>query len=133
MSIFAGNACTTIDSDITLEVTISGIKKEVGEIRIALYDKDNEFLSEKDINDYRVVPVDGTSVKCKFQVKEAGNYAMALVHDINSNGTMDFNLVGWPKEPYAFSNNPGVWLRAPTFEECAIKVNGNESIVINMK
>ena len=57
---------------------------------------------------------------------------MALIQDLNGNEDLDFNFIGFPKEPYAFSNNPGIWYRAPTFEECAIKVTENQTIEIKM-
>jgi uncharacterized protein (DUF2141 family) len=34
-----------------------------------------------------------------------GEYAIKLYHDENENGKMDRNMMGIPKEDYAFSNN----------------------------
>ena len=48
--------------EIDLQVKITGISKLKGEIRIAIYSEDNEFLSGVDIIDYRVIPADSTTV-----------------------------------------------------------------------
>ena len=34
-----------------------------------------------------------------------GRYAISLYHDKNSNGKLDKNVMGIPREAYAFSNN----------------------------
>jgi uncharacterized protein (DUF2141 family) len=120
------------DADMNLDVTISGIKKTTGEIRIAIYSKKNEFPSEKDIYDFRIVPVKGSEVTCTFVVKEKGEYAMALIHDVNSSGNLEYNWVGYPLEPFGFSNNPRVIFKAPTFEECAVNVEKNTKIEIRL-
>ncbi|WP_235296411.1 DUF2141 domain-containing protein [Portibacter marinus] len=130
---FNENVAEMSISEYKVDVAITGINKMEGDIRIAIYSSNEEFLSEKDIMDFRIVPVDGSTVNCQFKVNEKGQYAMALVHDLNRNGKMDVNFFGWPKEPYAFSKNPGIWFRAPTFEECAIQVDGDERIEIKMK
>ena len=45
----------------------------------------------------------------------AGEYAIKIFHDVNSNGQLDTNFAGLPIEPYAFSNNargrfgPATW------------------------
>jgi uncharacterized protein (DUF2141 family) len=125
-------AAPAVESNINLDVTISGITKSKGEIRIAIYSKDHDFPSEKDILDFRIVPVKGNKVQCSFQVKEKGTYAMALIHDVNGSGKLDYNWVGFPSEPFGFSNNPKVIFKAPTFEECAVEVVSDTKIEIKL-
>ncbi len=122
-----------VQERINLDIEITGIKKMQGDIRIAIYSQENEFPSREDIMDFRVIPVAGKTVKCSFVVDKKGSYAIALLHDLNRSGDMDFNFVGWPKEPYAFSNNPGIWYREPTFDECAIEVLSDRKVEIKMK
>jgi len=44
-----------------------------------------------------------------------GDYAVAAIHDENSNHKLDKNMFGWPLEGFGFSNNPHVGLKAPNF------------------
>jgi uncharacterized protein (DUF2141 family) len=51
-----------------------------------------------------------------------GRYAIAALHDENSNHKLDKNMMGWPKEGFGFSNNPKVNLSAPSFDKAAMQV-----------
>lgn len=51
-----------------------------------------------------------------------GRYAIAALHDENSNHKLDRNMVGFPKEGFGFSNNPKVGLSAPGFDKAAMQV-----------
>ncbi len=132
LSSFFATEPPVIEAEMNLDVTISGIKKSTGEIRIAIYSISNEFPSENDIFDFRIVPVNGSKVSCTFQVQEIGEYAMALIHDVNSSGNLDYNWIGYPLEPFGFSNNPKVVFKAPTFKECAVKVDRHTKIEIRL-
>ena len=53
---------------------------------------------------------------------QLGQYALAAYQDANSNGKLDKNLVGVPKESYAFSgSNLSKW-KQPTFQDSAFTV-----------
>ena len=118
---------------MTIEVIVLGVNQIKGDLRVALYSEDNEFPSKSDILDYRILPVGEKIEKIKFQVKSKGKYAIAVVHDISKNGKMDFNLVGYPKEPYGFSRNPKIWYREPLFDECSFQVSKNMTLRIELK
>lgn len=49
-----------------------------------------------------------------------GNYAIAAIHDENSNHKLDRNFLGVPKEGFGFANNPHVILTAPKFAQAEI-------------
>jgi uncharacterized protein (DUF2141 family) len=51
-----------------------------------------------------------------------GNYAVAAIHDENSNAHLDRNLFGIPKEGFGFANNPHVALSAPGFKAALVHV-----------
>lgn len=51
-----------------------------------------------------------------------GNYAVAAIHDENSNHKLDRNFLGIPKEGFGFANNPRVMLRAPDFRNALVRV-----------
>jgi uncharacterized protein (DUF2141 family) len=51
-----------------------------------------------------------------------GDYAVAAIHDENSNARLDRNLIGVPKEGFGFANNPHVGLVPPAFEKAIVHV-----------
>ena len=66
-------------------------------------------------------PFTGDKATTELQLP-AGRYAIAALHDENSNHKLDRNMIGWPKEGFGFSNNPKVNLSAPSFEAAAMQV-----------
>ncbi len=84
-------------------LTITGIQKIEGEIRIAMFDSKEKYT--KDPLHAVVLPVDSTVVEWSVDALPYGEYAIAIYHDKNTNGKLDTNLLGIPKEDYGFSNN----------------------------
>ena len=123
----------TKPENFTIEVVVLGVNQIKGDLRIALYSEENEFLSKSDIYDFRIIPVRDLTEKIIFKVNSKGKYAIAVVHDISENGKLDFNLVGYPKEPYGFSRNPGVWYREPLFTECSFQLSRATVINVELK
>lgn len=66
-------------------------------------------------------PFSGNKATTDLQLP-AGRYAIAALHDENSNHKLDRNMIGWPKEGFGFSNNPKVNLSAPSFDTAAMQV-----------
>jgi uncharacterized protein (DUF2141 family) len=48
-----------------------------------------------------------------------GTYALAVIHDQDSNGKLSSNAVGYPIEKFGFSNNPKVYFSPPSFEKAS--------------
>ena len=76
--------------------------------------------------------VTGETVRVIFANLEAGDYAVMLFHDANSNGELDSNMLGIPSEGYGFSNNVGRFGK-PDFEEAMFTVTGETAIEINLR
>jgi uncharacterized protein (DUF2141 family) len=66
-------------------------------------------------------PFTGDKATLELQLPP-GRYAIAVLHDENSNHKLDRNFVGWPKEGFGFSNNPKVNLSSPSFDTAAIQI-----------
>jgi uncharacterized protein (DUF2141 family) len=88
-------------SYFTLEIT--GILPAEGEIRIAMFASEEDYTKEP--VHAVVIPVDSTMVQWHLDSLPFGDYAIAVYHDKNTNGKLDTNLLGIPKERYGFSNN----------------------------
>ncbi len=91
----------------TLLVTVNGMKAGEGNLRIAVFDEahrdefpDGEYLLGV------AVPATGEKMTVDISNVESGDYAIAIIQDLNENETLDKNFLGIPKEPYGFS---GKW------------------------
>ncbi|MDZ3832370.1 MAG: DUF2141 domain-containing protein [Sphingopyxis sp.] len=65
-------------------------------------------------------------------VLRAGTYAIAVVHDENSNNKMDKALF-LPREGFGFSRNPTITTGPPSFKAASFVVNGDVNQTIRMK
>ena len=102
--------------------------KSTGIIRIAFYKKENKFADEKNFAFTKEVkPPKTGEATLTFTDIPAGEYGLALYQDSNGNKKLDTNLVGYPKEPFAFSQNIKPKFSAPTYEECKITFNANNT------
>jgi uncharacterized protein (DUF2141 family) len=115
-----------------LRIEVSNIANNKGLIEFALYKNPDVFTQAgKTHRLYRLDAQKGT-VSHTFKDLEAGKYAIVVYHDENHNKICDKNFFGIPTEAYAFSNNMRPKLSAPSFEECAIKLQQDRSIDIKM-
>jgi uncharacterized protein (DUF2141 family) len=115
-----------------LRIEVSNIANNKGLIEFALYKNPDVFTQAgKTHRLYRLDAQKGT-VSHTFKDLEAGKYAIVVYHDENHNKICDKNFFGIPTEAYAFSNNLRPKLSAPSFEECAVKLQQNRSIDIKL-
>lgn len=67
---------------------------------------------------YQLKPGGRPSATITIRNLAYGEYVVAVFQDLNGNGKLDTGLVGFPKEPYCFSNNYKPRFRAPRFDDC---------------
>lgn len=106
----------------TLIVEIKGINTIKGDIRVALYNSQEDFPSDTFFKG-TVKKVDGVSVRVVFEDVPHGRYAMSVFQDENQNGKLDTGLFGIPKEPYGFSNDVMGTFGPPSFEDATVVHN----------
>jgi len=114
-----------------LTVIVSGCKSQKGQIFIALYDNQNDFpvFGKQLIGE--IVPL-SKKPRNEFTIKKLPHktYAIAVFHDINSNGKLDRNALGLPLEPYGFSNNARSTFSAPSFSQASFLHEKEQSIPV---
>ena len=114
-------------------VTVNGISKSTGKIRIQSYRAtDAEWLEKgKWLNRIEAPARAGTMRFC-MPVPATGSYGIAVRHDVNNNGKTDIMSDGG-----AMSNNPSLNifnLGKPSYKKVAINVGpGVEAISITMR
>lgn len=102
----------------SLALNIQNLETAGGEVHIALFGSEADFMETEKRIVGLVVPVKSREpLQVTLGNFPFGSYAVAIFHDLNGNGELDKNSFGIPAEPYAFSNNPRVKWRAPTFRE----------------
>jgi uncharacterized protein (DUF2141 family) len=115
-----------------LAITIPNLKSSKGVIQIGIYNNKETFPHADE--QYKVIFIDVGSFSGTCIIKDLpkGEYAVAIMHDENSDKICNTNFLGFPKEGYGFSNNIKPIFSAPTFNECKIDLNRNLSITIGM-
>ncbi|HMQ07027.1 MAG TPA: DUF2141 domain-containing protein [Saprospiraceae bacterium] len=122
-----------IQAQWTLSVELEDIKHETGKIFVAIYDNSLSFRNENLVIRDTILPINKFTGRILFNNMPSGEYAVTLFHDVNDNGKLDTNILGIPKEPYGFSNNPAIRMKAPNFEKCKFTMNSDLLISIIMK
>jgi uncharacterized protein (DUF2141 family) len=108
----------------TLVIKVEGIKSVDGKIGLLLFNHADGFPDQEESAILKKeVHVKGSEVEITLESLPFGNYAISLVHDVNSNKLFDKNRLGIPKEPFGFSNNTSILFGLPNFEEASVKVN----------
>lgn len=116
----------------TLEVHIQGIESNTGVIRIAFYDSKEVHLDEEKIAFFHEEHVyKRGEMHIKIQLP-AGDYSVAVYHDVNEDKSLNKNIIGIPKEPYGFSNNAMGSFGPPSFNQAMISVPEIKEINIDL-
>ena len=116
----------------TLTVVVEHVNEEGGNIGVLVFNSgkgwpENRGLALKDV----VVKAHSGTVIVTIPDLPAGNYAVAVAHDVNMNHKLDKNWLGMPKEQYAISNNPKVVFKAPSFDTARFSISGNTEIHVS--
>jgi len=87
-----------------LKVTIVGLKDDEGTVRIGLFDSNANYASKEKPFKGLSADIKDQKAECTFEEIPHGTYALKVYHDKNTNGLLDANFLGVPKEPYGFSH-----------------------------
>ena len=116
----------------TVEVVVSGVKSDDGEIRCALFASAEGFPMTT--GKARMVghPARRSGVTCRFENVTPGTYAVAVSHDLNGNKRTDTNFIGIPREDWGVSKGARPSMRAPRFAEAQFQV-ANAPVRLDVK
>jgi uncharacterized protein (DUF2141 family) len=117
----------------TLDVTISGVQNEQGNIRLAICPAGTGFpnCGSKAVRT-ATLTIEHRTAHASFTNLPAGAYAISVFHDANRNGKLD-TFLGIPNEGFGFSRNPPMRPRAPRFDETQIDISGKATANIAMR
>lgn len=100
-----------------LEVRVTNIKEKKGFMMLAVYNEKEVFLSTDALTSRKVAVPPAGDVVFYLEPLPYGEYAISVYHDVNSNGDLDTNFIGIPKEPYGFSNNDLGLMGIPKYDK----------------
>ena len=113
----------------TLTVVVSGASPSAGQALGSLFDSEETYL--KAPSDEVIVEIDEQGqATLRFEELSAGTYAVSVIYDKNSDGELDTNFLGIPKELIAMSNNAKGRLGPPNFEKTRFEVFADTTIEI---
>ena len=116
----------------TLTVRVTGARNTKGKIGVTVFQNAQGFPDDasKAVRQ-QSIDIDPKTMSAQVTFKDLpqGTFAVSVLHDENSNGKMDKNFVGMPKEGYGASNNPKKKKRAPTFDEAKFSLNTSEQAI----
>ena len=117
-----------------LELTVTGVRSDAGQLMIGLYDSEANWKDALD-NSARVGLLNdkgrliGVTMRARkgsqslgFLQLPPGDYAVIVFHDENDNGLLDKSALGIPIEGYGFSNNAEGFFSAPSWRAAGIMI-----------
>jgi uncharacterized protein (DUF2141 family) len=113
-----------------LVVVLHGLDSGAGEVEIQVYGVSQRATfpySERGVVEDLRVPASalvtpGQPASVSMGELAPGTYALAVIHDANSNGDIDLNIFGIPTEAWGFSNDAKGTLGPPSFDAAAVTV-----------
>jgi len=114
--------------NVTLTVSISGLKNDTGLVQIGLFNSEGTFL--KTIYKGNSAEIKSKAATLTFFNIPKGVYAISAFHDKNKNGKLDMNFMGIPKEDVACSNNAKGFMGPPKYEDAKFTLNKDTKIEI---
>jgi uncharacterized protein (DUF2141 family) len=113
-----------------LSVHLTGFRNAKGRVNVALFRDGKGFpmdiASAAETQRLEIDP-QTKAVTAVFANLPQGSYAVAVLHDENLTGKMDYDSQGIPQEGYGISNNPDTTTGPPTPEAASFTVNQPES------
>lgn len=120
-------AAPSTGGDFTLTVALSDARNDEGRLAVALFASEADFPRQERALRGRLVPIARGRAAVTFRGLKPGVYAIAVLHDENSNSKMDFNFLGIPLEGYGFSNDAPLTFGPPSFQAAAFKLVARHS------
>ena len=110
---------------------VTGLHNDKGEVLCALFSSAIGFPKKAD----KAVAHARSGIShrhafCEFPGIVSGTYAISVFHDENSNGKMDTNFIGIPREGIGASNDVRGHFGPPKFDAAAFHFSGGQ---LNLK
>jgi uncharacterized protein (DUF2141 family) len=110
-----------------IEVLITGIRAEKGQIAIGVFKDDETFQKEEASLNLKFVKnvISNGEMRVQFSL-EPGIYGLSLLDDVNSNGKMEYSFLGVPKEGFGFSDYYHKGFIKPKFDSFKFSIDKDQ-------
>ncbi|MBQ4835595.1 MULTISPECIES: DUF2141 domain-containing protein [Pseudoalteromonas] len=115
-----------------VRILVNHIETEEGQLLVYLHDNADSYYSDDNYNESSIKYFHREVIKPSIPATEivltnipAGKYAISVVHDKDSDGTLDrmiFPFIGMPSEPYGLSNDAYRALSKGSFEDAIVDI-----------
>lgn len=118
----------------TVDVTVTGIKSEKGQIAIGVFLDEESFRTEEAYLEIQFPKKDIRDgvMTVSFSLKP-GVYGLTLLDDENSNRKMEYNFLGIPKEGFGFSGYYHTGITRPKFDDFRFTVVQGQEMKISVR
>lgn len=118
----------------TLEVTVSKIRSNKGQLCVALFDTEEGFRNEQPYwkKNYSKSQIEQGEVVLTICVRP-GIYGLSVLDDENCDGKMKYNMIGLPQEGFGFSGYRHKGIRKPSFNNFIFRVEENQTVKIEVE
>jgi uncharacterized protein (DUF2141 family) len=108
-----------------IHVEIDGLRNDKGQVMCALFSSIEGFpKNSAKAAAHAKSDISQGHAFCEFPGIASGTYAVSVFHDENSNGKMDTNFMGIPREGVGASNNAKGHFGPPKFGAAAFQFSG---------
>lgn len=121
LALVAALLAAPVVSAADLQVAVGAVRSHTGEVRLALYEREEGFRKEYLARQLLPVPAKPGTVEGTFHGLPPGRYAVIAYHDENGDGKLNLRFGMFPKEGYGLSNNPKL-SGPPRFREAALEL-----------
>lgn len=108
-----------------LTVEIDELRNQQGQVCLSLFASGKGFPSNgAEAVQNRCVAITVMPLFVTFENLQPGSYAVAILHDANSDNKANRNFLGIPLEGFGFSRNPITRTGPPKFNDAVVMVAG---------
>jgi uncharacterized protein (DUF2141 family) len=117
-----------------VEVIITGIRTEKGQMVIGVFKDDESFKKEVAFIEKIFVKnnISNGEMRVLFTL-EPGIYGLSLLDDENSDGKMEYNFARLPKEGFGFSDYYHTGLTKPKFDSFKFSIDQSKKRTITVR
>lgn len=117
-----------------MEIKITNLRNSKGQVLVSLFNSAAGFPDDPK-KAYKItrITLTGKSAVARFEDLPSGTYAVAILHDENSDEQMNKNFLGIPREGYGFSNNAIGVFGPPTFAKAGISFLEGQKLSTTIK
>lgn len=116
-----------------LHLSIDNIRTDQGPVMVEILNSEAAFDGKAPAISSLILPAREGSISAVIDALPAGEYAIRVMHDVDSDGELKTNMVGMPKEPWGISNNAAGRFGPPKWEDARFTLPATSPQAIKLR